>query len=95
MRTRLYSEDADDWKERRMSDVSTDYMSKQQDQKTGMASSDEYNTKVLASLVPDEIIFDCNDYTHRPYDACLLFGDVSGLFNHHRITANGFLHGVF
>ncbi|KAK9746114.1 Adenylate and Guanylate cyclase catalytic domain [Popillia japonica] len=115
MRTRLYSEDADDWKERRMSDVSTDYMSKQQDQKTGMASSDErrmsdvstdymskqqdqktgmassdeYNTKVLASLVPDEIIFDsslvpdeiifdCNDYTHRPYDACLLFGDVSG-----------------
>lgn len=81
MRTRLYSEDADDWKDRRISDTSsTEYEAQKPDQKGGIASSDEYNTKVLASLVPDEIIFDCNDYTHRPYDACLLFGDVSGRF---------------
>lgn len=39
---------------------------------------DNYESKVLASLVPDEIIFQVNDYSHRHYDACLLFGDVSG-----------------
>lgn len=80
MRTRLYSEDNDDWKERRASDGSSEYDNQPKDQKGGIVSADEYNTKVLASLVPDEIIFDCNDYTHRPYDACLLFGDVSGTF---------------
>lgn len=35
-------------------------------------------TKVMASLVPDEVIYNVNDYNHREYDACFLFGDVSG-----------------
>lgn len=38
----------------------------------------EYHTKVLASLVPDEIIYNVKDYSKRSYDVCLLFGDVSG-----------------
>lgn len=41
---------------------------------------DDHQTKVLASLVPDEIIYNVNDYTHRHYDSCLLFGDVSGTY---------------
>lgn len=40
--------------------------------------NDDHQTKVLASLVPDEIIYNITDYSHRHYDACLLFGDVSG-----------------
>lgn len=40
--------------------------------------TDDHASKVLASLVPDEIIFNVNDYSPRPYNVCLLFGDVSG-----------------
>lgn len=43
-----------------------------------VALSLDHTTKVLASLVPDEIIYNVNDYSHRHYDCCLLFGDVSG-----------------
>lgn len=35
-------------------------------------------TKLMASLVPDEVIYNVDDYSHREYDACFLFGDVSG-----------------
>ncbi|XP_018579406.1 adenylate cyclase type 10-like [Anoplophora glabripennis] len=39
---------------------------------------DEGHTRILASLVPDEIIYNIGDYSKRDFDACLLFGDVSG-----------------
>lgn len=32
----------------------------------------------LATLVPDEVIYNVNDYETRQFDGCLLFGDVSG-----------------
>ena len=38
----------------------------------------ENQTKVVASLVPDEVIYHINDYRRKKYDACFLFGDVSG-----------------
>ncbi|XP_044265856.1 adenylate cyclase type 10-like isoform X2 [Tribolium madens] len=41
-------------------------------------SIDDRQTKVMASLVPDEVIYNVDDYRHRKYDACFLFGDVSG-----------------
>lgn len=41
-------------------------------------STDDLKNQALASLVPDEIIYNVNDYENRNYDACLLFGDVSG-----------------
>ena len=76
MRTRLY-DDLEEYKERKVvsqhsSDVDT------RARKSEVVGVDEGKTKVLASLVPDEIVFDCNDYSDRPYDVCLLFGDVSG-----------------
>lgn len=39
---------------------------------------DEGHTRILASLVPDEIIYNIGDYSKREFDGCLLFGDVSG-----------------
>lgn len=38
----------------------------------------EAKTKILASLLPDEVLQDVNDYSHKNYNACLLLGDVSG-----------------
>lgn len=38
----------------------------------------ETKTKILASLMPDEVLQDVNDYSHKHYNACLLLGDVSG-----------------
>ncbi|KYB27283.1 Adenylate cyclase type 10-like Protein [Tribolium castaneum] len=46
--------------------------------KSVVESTDDRQTKVMASLVPDEVIYNVDDYTHRKYDACFLFGDVSG-----------------
>lgn len=34
--------------------------------------------KIIASFVPDDIIYHLNDYSHRSYEICLLFSDVSG-----------------
>lgn len=39
---------------------------------------DEGHTRILASMVPDEIIYNIGDYSKRDFDGCLLFGDVSG-----------------
>ncbi|XP_022909660.1 adenylate cyclase type 10-like [Onthophagus taurus] len=75
MRTRTYVDDNDDWKDRRFSEDSKLSITSN---KSGSTTGDEHNIKVMASLVPDEIIANCNDYSHRNYDVCLLFGDVSG-----------------
>ncbi|XP_023310324.1 adenylate cyclase type 10-like [Anoplophora glabripennis] len=39
---------------------------------------DEGHTRIMASMVPDEIIYNIRDYSKREFDGCLLFGDVSG-----------------
>lgn len=41
---------------------------------------DEGHTRIMASMVPDEIIYNIGDYSKRDFDGCLLFGDVSGEF---------------
>lgn len=38
----------------------------------------EGSLKVMASLVPDEVIYNIKDYSRREFDACLMIGDVSG-----------------
>ncbi|XP_044263925.1 adenylate cyclase type 10-like isoform X1 [Tribolium madens] len=74
MRTSAYREsDSDLWKERRS------YSQIGKKSKTVIdLSTDDRQTKVMASLVPDEVIYNVDDYSHRQYDACFLFGDVSG-----------------
>ena len=44
--------------------------------------------EVMASLVPDEVIYNVDDYNHRIYEASFLFGDVSGIhsFRFHPVT---------
>ncbi|XP_050306071.1 adenylate cyclase type 10-like isoform X2 [Anthonomus grandis grandis] len=80
MRTSMLKED-DDWKNRRAIplkeqkrsfDIPTDESSILSLQR------EEDQTRIFASLVPDEVIYHITDYTRRNFDACLLFGDVSG-----------------
>ncbi|XP_044763888.1 adenylate cyclase type 10-like isoform X2 [Coccinella septempunctata] len=51
-----------------------------EDRKKSIDSSSfwEAKTKILASLLPDEVLQNVNDYSHKHYNACLLLGDVSG-----------------
>uniref|UniRef100_A0A6P7FT00 Adenylate cyclase type 10-like n=1 Tax=Diabrotica virgifera virgifera TaxID=50390 RepID=A0A6P7FT00_DIAVI len=47
----------------------------------GETNEDNYverHVRIMASLVPDEIIYNIGDYSMKDLDACLLFGDVSG-----------------
>lgn len=71
------------WRERRATPLSAGVkralpMQRKNKSKSLIPMSYTHTTKVLASLVPDEIIYNVNDYSHRYYDSCLLFGDVSG-----------------
>lgn len=43
---------------------------------------EEDGVTILASFVPDEVIYNVNDYSTRQLDGCLLFGDVSGTDGH-------------
>ncbi|XP_068895089.1 adenylate cyclase type 10-like isoform X2 [Tenebrio molitor] len=77
MRTSSYrASDTDLWKDRR-SLRSSSQMRKKSKSVLDTSMGDR-QTKVMASLVPDEVIYNLNDYSHRQYDACFLFGDVSG-----------------
>lgn len=82
MRTTAYREDSDLWRDRRSQPLKAGQATLSNRRKTKTKSllpmSDDHTTKVLASLVPDEIIYNVNDYSNRHYDCCLLFGDVSG-----------------
>lgn len=40
----------------------------------------EGTMKIMASLVPDEVIYNISDYSKREFDACLMIGDVSGWY---------------
>lgn len=72
--------DSEGWKERKSAPLQEDepVMTKRPKTKNVISMSDDHQTKVMASLVPDEIIYNVSDYRIRPYDSCLLFGDVSG-----------------
>lgn len=83
MRTSIQGDsDSELWKERRPTPLAESLTScvpkKGKRAKNVLPTSDDYNVKVMASLVPDEIIYNVNDYSIRKYDSCLLFGDVSG-----------------
>ena len=80
MRSSLYREsDSELWKERR-SEGSRSVLNEIGVKKSkSSANTVDYQTKVMASLVPDEVIYNVEDYNHRQYDACFLFGDVSGM----------------
>lgn len=84
MRTTAYNRDVSDemWRHRRSKPLEPGQPLIAQRKKTRAKSlipmTDDHTAKVLASLVPDEIIYNVNDYSNRPYDVCLLFGDVSG-----------------
>lgn len=78
MRTSAYREsDSELWKERRSTPLTSQSQIKKD--KSMHYTTDDHQTKVMASLVPDEVIYNVNDYAHRHYDACFLFGDVSGI----------------
>lgn len=75
--------DSELWKERRATpllNTSTDTVArrKRRSSRNVDPTADDYNVRVMASLVPDEIIYNVNDYSIKSYDACFLFGDVSG-----------------
>lgn len=84
MRSSLRQEsDSELWKERRATPLAESSQSavykRGKRMKNVIPTTDDHNVKVMASLVPDEIIYNVNDYSIRCYDACLLFGDVSGI----------------
>lgn len=75
----IKKEEDDSWKRRKQNSLSNVF---------GVASQlgkkytffDEGSTKIIASLVPDEVIYNINDYGKREFDACLMIGDVSGIY---------------
>ncbi|CAH1970769.1 unnamed protein product [Acanthoscelides obtectus] len=79
MRTGILQQDSDEWKNRRSIPIS-EMMQASRTYEGDKANSfaEEGLTRTMASLVPDEILYNINDYTKRDLEACLLFGDVSG-----------------
>lgn len=47
------------------------------------SKGEEAHTRILASLVPDEILEFIDDLSIRPYESAFLFGDISGKYKHH------------
>ena len=78
MRASLYREsDVELWKDRKRHDNSRSAVNVASRTKS-LLETTTYQTKIMASLVPDEVIHNVEDYSHRQYEACFLFGDVSG-----------------
>lgn len=93
MRTSIqHDSDSELWKDRRnvpaLAESLTTLQKKNKRAKNVLPASDDHNVKVMASLVPDEIIYNVNDYSIRKYDSCLLFGDVSGDYEYKKKTYN-------
>lgn len=61
-----------EWKEGRLKRI------RRESSKSNLATLLEQQTRILASLVPDEILEKVDDYKIRHYDAVFLYGDVSG-----------------
>ncbi|KAK4883887.1 hypothetical protein RN001_000158 [Aquatica leii] len=83
MRINANREDSELWRERKLNSLQSGYgnyplQRRKTTTKSLLPMSDDYSAKVLASLVPDEIIYNVNDYSNRSYDMCVLLGDVSG-----------------
>nr|CAH7718092.1 unnamed protein product [Callosobruchus chinensis] len=79
MRAGILQQDSDEWKKRRSIPIS-EVVQPARSYETEISHSfaEEGLTRTMASLVPDEILYNINDYTKRDLEACLLFGDVSG-----------------
>lgn len=68
-----------DWKYRRAVPlVELNQISNPENRGSYFTLYDEGHTRIMASMVPDEIIYNIRDYSKREFDGCLLFGDVSG-----------------
>ncbi|CAH1106140.1 unnamed protein product [Psylliodes chrysocephalus] len=67
--------DDEEWKKRRANPLTE--MS-QRARRTQTDLIHDVHIRIMASLVPDEIIYNIGDYSKRELEACLLFGDVSG-----------------
>ncbi|KAJ8924439.1 hypothetical protein NQ315_007236 [Exocentrus adspersus] len=79
MTSDIIKEDDSEWKKRRAVPLVDLKDSNGPGSKTSYFTMyDEGHTRILASLVPDEIIYNIGDYSKRDFDGCLLFGDVSG-----------------
>ncbi|CAG9821448.1 unnamed protein product, partial [Phaedon cochleariae] len=77
-------DDNEEWKKRRATPLSELHSLARRATNTTTTTSanssffDEGHTRIMASLVPDEIIYNVADYSKREFEGCLLFGDVSG-----------------
>ncbi|KAF5292379.1 hypothetical protein FQA39_LY03413 [Lamprigera yunnana] len=83
MRIHANQEDSETWKDRKLASLQPGSSTNPNQRRKSIAknisrSQEDHVTEVLASLVPDEIIYNVNDYSNRPYNACFLLGDVSG-----------------
>lgn len=68
----------EDWKKRRQKSDVIDVHGVASELGKKYTYFSEGSMKILASLVPDEVIYNMNDYSIKEFDGCLLFGDVSG-----------------
>ncbi|KAJ8963086.1 hypothetical protein NQ318_018550 [Aromia moschata] len=76
----IKEDDSNEWKKRRAAPL-TDLQKlakKVTFKEKGYTFYDEGQTRIMASLVPDEIIYNIGDYSKRKFSGCLLCGDVSG-----------------
>ncbi|CAG9762740.1 unnamed protein product [Ceutorhynchus assimilis] len=73
-------DESDEWKNRRAIPLTETSSFLRAHDSGGILNTqrEEDHTRIFASLVPDEVIYHIQDYTKRTFDACLLFGDVSG-----------------
>ena len=51
------------------------------DSRDNYSMSDAARMGIIASMVPDEIIYKHSDYSIRSYETALMFCDVSGWYN--------------
>ncbi|XP_017785074.1 PREDICTED: adenylate cyclase type 10-like [Nicrophorus vespilloides] len=77
MRTRALldlEEDSQSWRESKL----TDYESSIHNERRKTQNAYEHHLKNLASFVPDEVLVNCNDYSSRHIEGCILIVDVFG-----------------
>lgn len=75
----LFKNDNDEWKDRRAAPLTNNPILRTIETNSLSLQREEEHTRIFASLVPDEVIYHIHDYSRRNFDACLLFGDVSGM----------------
>lgn len=75
----LFKNHNDEWKDRRATPITNTPILRTTDSNLLSLQREEEHTRIFASLVPDEVIYHIHDYSRSNFDACLLFGDVSGM----------------